>query len=188
MLDFTDTKFDYRVYMQSLENPYLEFTKYPLSSLSDESICEILDHLRKPVKKSKRGSGDYIYYGATGKTGMINDFLFDEKLVLIGEDGAKWKRGENTAFIIEGKSWVNNHAHIVRTKNDKLIEEYIQLIFANLDFGFLKTRPNGGKLQKGEMMKIQFPLPDVETQKEIVNEVSKLKGNEKWKRFEELLK
>ena len=65
--------------------------------------------------------------------------------------------------------------------------EYIQLIFANLDFGFLKTRPNGGKLQKGEMMKIQFPLPDVETQKEIVNEVSKLKGNEKWKRFEELL-
>ena len=114
--------------------------------------------------------------------------IFDEKLVLIGEDGAKWKRGENTAFIIEGKSWVNNHAHIVRTKNDKLIEEYIQLIFANLDFGFLKTRPNGGKLQKGEMMKIQFPLPDVETQKEIVNEVSKLKGNEKWKRFEELLK
>lgn len=188
MLDFTDTKFDYRVYMQSLENPYLEFTKYPLSSLSDETICEILDHLRKPVKKSKRGSGDYIYYGATGKTGMINDFLFDEKLVLIGEDGAKWKKGENTAFIIEGKSWVNNHAHIVRTKNDKLLEEYIQLIFANLDFGFLKTRPNGGKLQKGEMMKIQFPLPDVETQNEIVNEVSKLKGNEKWKRFEELLK
>lgn len=187
MLDFSDEKFDYRVYMQSLENPYLELSKYALTNLSNENICEILDHMREPVKKSKRGSGDYIYYGATGKTGMINNFLFDEKLVLIGEDGAKWNRGENTAFIIEGKSWVNNHAHIVRTKNDKLIEEYLQLVFANLDLGFLKTRPNGGKLQKGEMMKIQFPLPNIETQLEIVKEVKSLNGMAKWNRFEELL-
>jgi len=188
MLDFSNTSFDYRVYMQSLENPYLEFTKYPLTNLSDDTICEVLDHLRQPVKKSKRGSGDYIYYGATGKTGMISDFIFDEKLVLIGEDGAKWNKGDNTAFIIEGKSWVNNHAHIVRTKNEKLLEEYLQLVFANLDLGFLKTRPNGGKLQKGEMMKIQFPLPDTDTQLKIVKEVSKLKGAEKWNKFEELLK
>ena len=119
---------------------------------------------------------------------MISDFIFDEKLVLIGEDGAKWNKGDNTAFIIEGKSWVNNHAHIVRTKNEKLLEEYLQLVFANLDLGFLKTRPNGGKLQKGEMMKIQFPLPDTDTQLKIVKEVSKLKGAEKWNKFEELLK
>ena len=74
------------------------------------------------------------------------------------------------------------------TKNEKLLEEYLQLVFANLDLGFLKTRPNGGKLQKGEMMKIQFPLPDTDTQLKIVKEVSKLKGAEKWNKFEELLK
>jgi type I restriction enzyme M protein len=187
MLDFSDVTFDYRVYMQSLKNPYLEFKNYPLTSLSDSNICEILDHKRKPVKKSKRGSGDYAYYGATGKTGMIDDFLFNEKLVLIGEDGAKWNKGDNTAFIIEGKSWVNNHAHIVKTNNEKLIEEYLQLIFANLDLGFLKTRPNGGKLQKGEMMKIRFPLPNVETQLKIISEVNALNGNDKWNKFEQLL-
>ena len=188
MLDFTDVVFDYRVYMQSLENPYLEFDKYPLTSLADESICEILDHLRQPVKKSKRGSGNYIYYGATGKTGMIDDFIFDEKLVLIGEDGAKWERGQKTAFVIDGKSWVNNHAHIVRTKKNVLIEEYLELVFTNLNFDFLKTRPNGGKLQKGEMMKIKFPLPDTDTQKEIIKKLKNLEGIAKCNKFEELLK
>lgn len=188
MLDYSDEIFNHRINLQSLENPYLQFGKFPLTSLGNKKIAEILDHLRKPVKKSKRGSGDYVYYGANGKTGMINDFLFDEKLVLIGEDGAKWGKGEPTAFIIEGKSWVNNHAHIIRTKPDKLIEEYLELVFVRLDFSFLKTRPNGGKLQKGEMTKIKFPLPDVLTQKKIVEETSKLSGKKKWEKFDELLR
>ena len=188
MLDFSDEKFNYRINMQSLSNPYLTFTKYELTSLSDASIAEILDHLRKPVKKSKRGKGKYVYYGANGKTGMIDDFIFDEKLVLIGEDGAKWGKGEPTAFIITGKSWVNNHAHIIRTKKDKLLEEYLELIFSRLDFSFLKTRPNGGKLQKGEMMKIKFPLPDTTIQDKIVKEVNKYKSDKKWEIFDELLK
>ncbi|GAA0879035.1 hypothetical protein GCM10009119_20030 [Algoriphagus jejuensis] len=57
-----------------------------------------------------------------------------------------------------------------------------------MDLGFLKTRPNGGKLQKGEMMKIQFPLPDTDTQMKIIKEVSKLKEADKWNKFEALLK
>ena len=119
---------------------------------------------------------------------MIDDFIFDEKLVLIGEDGAKWERGQKTAFVIDGKSWVNNHAHIVRTKKNVLIEEYLELVFTNLNFDFLKTRPNGGKLQKGEMMKMKFPLPDTDTQKEIIKKLKNLEGIAKCNKFEELLK
>lgn len=188
MLDFTGDSFDYRIYMQTLENPFIEFTKYPLTTLNTTN-SEILDHLRKPVKKAKRTEGTIPYYGANGITGKINDFLFNEKLVLIGEDGAKWGKGENTAFVIEGKSWVNNHAHIIRTNKKVLLDEYLELIFCRLDFSFLKTRPNGGKLQKGELVKIKFPLPSsITIQKQIVNEVSKLKGDSKWNKLDELLK
>lgn len=187
MVDFTEPQFDYKVFMQSLENPFLHLTKYPLASLADKNICEILDHKRKPIKKSKRGVGDIPYYGANGRTGWIDDFIFDERLVLIGEDGAKWGKGENTAFIIDGKSWVNNHAHIVRVKKAKLLEEYLELVFCRLDFDHLKTRPNGGKLQKGEMEKIKFPLPTVKEQQKIVDTVTKLKGDAKWNKFDELL-
>jgi len=187
MLDFTDSQFDYRVYLQSLENPYLNFDKYPLTTLGEGEICEILDHMRKPIKKSKRGTGSYPYYGATGETGKIANYIFDEKLVLIGEDGAKWDRGQNTAYIIEGKSWVNNHAHIVKVNKEKLYEEYLELIFKNLDFSFLKTRPNGGKLQKGELMKIKFPLPTHEEQICIIKNIEKYSGLKKLEEFEKLL-
>jgi len=77
-------------------------------------ICEILDNLRKPITKRDRVEGDYPYYGATGILSYINDYLFSEKLVLIGEDGAKWYSGANSSFIVEGKYWVNNHAHVIR--------------------------------------------------------------------------
>jgi len=189
MVDFTDIDFDYRVYLQVLVNPYLEFVKYPLVTLRADRICEILDNMRQPIKKSKRGKGNIPYYGANGITGKIDDFIFDEKLVLIGEDGAKWGKGESTAFVINGKSWVNNHAHVIRTKSNILVEEYLELIFNRLDFSFLKTRPNGGKLQKGELIKIKFPLPrDIQTQKNIINEVNESNDKMKWDKFDSLLK
>ena len=61
-------------------------------------VCEILDNLRKPISKKNRISGDFPYYGATGVVDYIDSYIFDEKLVLIGEDGAKWTSGEATAF------------------------------------------------------------------------------------------
>ena len=103
--------------------------------------------------------------------------------MLIGEDGAKWGKGENTAFIIDGKSWVNNHAHIVRVKKAKLLEEYLELVFCRLDFDHLKTRPNGGKPQKGEMEKIKFPLPTVKEQQKSVDTVVKLKSGRQYFKF-----
>lgn len=190
MLDYSDAIFNHRINLQSLKNPYLSFNKYPLVSLSNKemNIVQILDDMRQPVKKSKRGAGKYNYYGANGITGKIGAFIFDEKLVLIGEDGAKWGKGEPTAFTINGKSWVNNHAHVIRTEPNLLLPEYLELVFTRLDFSFLKTRPNGGKLQKGEMVKIKFPLPDIITQANIIKRISKLSGENKWDEFDLLLK
>src|SRR5574344_2796423 len=72
--------------------------------------CDILDRLRKPIKQSKRESGNIPYYGATGLLDYVNDYIFDDTLVLLGEDGAKWGAGDDSAFIISGKTWVNNRS------------------------------------------------------------------------------
>ena len=77
-------------------------------------VCEFLDHKRKPVTEGLRISGPYPYYGANGQQGWIDDFLFDEPLVLLAEDGGHF--GSETkpiAYKIQGKTWVNNHAHVL---------------------------------------------------------------------------
>src|SRR5690606_40632686 len=73
-------------------------------------VVDVLDNLRKPITKRDRVEGEYPYYGATGILSYVHNYIFSEKLVLIGEDGAKWASGDNTSFIAEGKYWVNNHA------------------------------------------------------------------------------
>ncbi|MDF1580357.1 MAG: restriction endonuclease subunit S, partial [Desulfuromonadales bacterium] len=84
-----------------------------------ENVAEILDSQRVPVNAKERETrqGDIPYYGATGQVGFIDDYLFDEELVLLGEDGAPFfDPSKQKAYIIRGKSWVNNHAHVLRTK------------------------------------------------------------------------
>ena len=180
MIDFDSDPFGIRIFTSSLNNIFLDTNKYPLVCLSDKEKAIILDHMRKPIKKSKRVKGQYPYYGATGEADRINKYIFDEKLVLIGEDGAKWEEYEETAYIIEGKSWVNNHAHVIKPNIDELIHEYLVAIFNRLDFNYLKTRPNGGKLLKSDMLTIKFPLPSTIIQKEIIEEMKKVKGKKKY--------
>lgn len=179
MIDFDSDPFGIRIFTSSLNNIFLGANKYPLTSLSDKEKAVILDYMRKPIKKARRVKGQYPYYGATGEVDWINDYIFDEKLVLIGEDGAKWGGYEETAYIIEGKSWVNNHAHVIRPATNELICEYLVAIFNRLDFSYLKTRPNGGKLLKSDMLNIKFPLPPITIQKKIIEKMKE--GNDKKK-------
>ena len=88
----------------------------PLTETAD--IC---DTLRKPINSKERAgriAGKtqaelYPYYGATGQVGYIDDYLIDDEYVLLGEDGAPFLDAfANKAYIISGKAWVNNHAHI----------------------------------------------------------------------------
>ncbi len=190
LIDFDAAEFEAKIFITCLDNPFLT-SNYPLKTLNDkvndEYIAEILDFMRKPVRKSMRTEGKYPYYGASGKTGNIDDYIFDEKLVLIGEDGARWAKGENTAYIINGKSWVNNHAHVVKPNTDYLLHEYLEEIFCRLDFSYLKTRPNGGKLQKSELCSIKFPFPDVKEQREILIKLSNLRADKRYELFDKLL-
>jgi len=131
-------------------------------------ICDILDNQRKPVTQRDRVSGKYPYYGATGIQDYVNDYIFDEKLVLIGEDGAKWGAGENTAFIAEGKYWVNNHAHVIRPHRDKVLDNWI-IYFLNVnDLSEHITGLTVQKLNQGKLREIEIPLPPLSEQKRIL--------------------
>ncbi len=89
------------------------------------SLCEILDSQRKPITKCDRKPGEYPYYGATGVQDYVDGYLFDEPLILVGEDGAKWASGDHTAFPIKGKCWVNNHAHVLRPHRHRLEDNWL---------------------------------------------------------------
>ena len=81
-------------------------------------FAECLDKYRKPINANERAKriGNIPYYGATGQVGWIDDYLTDDNLVLIGEDGAPFlDLLKDKAYIINGKAWVNNHAHILKS-------------------------------------------------------------------------
>ena len=131
-------------------------------------ICEILDSKRKPVTKSDRKPGPFPYYGATGILDYVADYIFDEKLILIGEDGAKWGAGENTAFTAEGQYWVNNHAHVIRPRRSIVLDEWIvYYINANDQAPFI-TGLTVPKLNQAKLCEIPVPLPPLAEQKRIV--------------------
>ena len=132
-------------------------------------VCEILDSRRKPITKNKRESGTIPYYGATGILDYVKDYIFDEKLVLLGEDGAKWGAGENSAYIVEGKTWVNNHAHALRPKRDLLKDE---LLVYYLNFSNLLPYITGvtvPKLNQEKMRSIEIPIGPISEQQSIVD-------------------
>ena len=133
-----------------------------------EELCEILDRLRKPISQKDRISGQYPYYGATGIVDYINNYIFDERLLLIGEDGAKWGANENTAFIAEGKYWVNNHAHIMRPKKDLVVDSLLIYYFNTTNLMEYITGATVKKLNQEKLKSINIPIPPLEDQKRIV--------------------
>ena len=136
-------------------------------------VSVILDNLRKPITKRDREEGEYPYYGATGILSYINDYIFDEKLVLIGEDGAKWFSGANTSFIVNGKYWVNNHAHVLRPIRTILLDEWIVYFLNFSDLEEYVTGMTVPKLNQGNLKKILIPLPPLPQQKQIVATLDK---------------
>lgn len=134
-------------------------------------LCEILDSKRKPITKGDRVSGEYPYYGATGILDYVNDYIFNEKLVLIGEDGAKWDAGEKTAFIASGKYWVNNHAHVLRPDRNKLLDEYLVEVLNYMNLNRFITGITVPKLNQAKLKEIEIPLPPLSVQEEIVAEI-----------------
>ncbi|HEG0275673.1 TPA: restriction endonuclease subunit S [Campylobacter coli] len=139
-----------------------------------EKICEILDNKRVPISQKDRISGIYPYYGASGIVDYIDKYIFDEELVLIGEDGAKWDAFENSAFIASGKYWVNNHAHILKPNNEILINKFLVyfLNYSNLEKYI--TGATVKKLNQQKLKQIEIPLPPLKEQERIVGILDEL--------------
>ena len=134
-------------------------------------IVDILDKKRKPITKKNRVEGNIPYYGATGVVDWVRDYIFNEKLVLVGEDGAKWDKGDNTAFIVDGKTWVNNHAHVLRPKADTVTHEWLTYYLTSIDLSPWVTGLTVPKLNQAQLCSIPIPLPPLAEQQRIVEKL-----------------
>lgn len=131
-------------------------------------LCEVLDRYRKPITKSDRREGPYPYYGAMGIVDYVDGFLFDEPLILLGEDGAKWGSGEPCAFKASGKYWVNNHAHIMRPDRSQVLDDWLVYYLCGFDLLPFITGLTVPKLNQERMREIPIPVPPLEEQRRIV--------------------
>ena len=132
-------------------------------------VCDILDNRRKPITKPDRTPGENPYYGATGVQDFVKDYLFDEPLVLVGEDGAKWGSGENTAFAVSGKCWVNNHAHVLRPHRSVLMDNWLIHYLVHSDLSAFVSGLTVPKLNQANLREIPLPIPPLPEQQRIVS-------------------
>ena len=133
-------------------------------------VCEILDSKRKPITKKDRVAGPIPYYGATSVQDHVRDYIFDEPLVLLGEDGAKWGAGDKSAYMIEGKSWVNNHAHVLRPM-PSLLRPWLTYYLVASDLSEFISGTTVPKLNQERMRLIPIPMPPVSEQQLVVKQL-----------------
>lgn len=136
-------------------------------------VAENLDSKRKPITSSNRVSGDIPYYGASGIVDYVDGFIFDGDYLLISEDGANLlSRNTPIAFSISGKTWVNNHAHILYFEKQfcrKFVEYYINKI----DLTPYISDGAQPKLNQANLNRISIPYPSEDTQHSIVSILDK---------------
>ena len=145
------------------------YSKYEMVTLGE--LVDILDSERRPITKSDRVEGEFPYYGATGVLDFVDGYIFDEKLVLVGEDGAKWGANEPSAFIIEGKTWVNNHAHVLRPNRTRILDKYLVHLLNFMDLSLYITGVTVPKLNQKNLRSISIPLPPISVQRVMVEQL-----------------
>lgn len=167
--------------LKILDNVFGEnssYKSYYENKLPITNDIEIFDSLRRPINSDERlkriesAIHLYPYYGATGQTGVIDDYIFDGEYVLLGEDGAPFlDKNCPKSYIITGKSWVNNHAHVLKSKtNNKFLMYYLNW-FDYFEYVSGTTRL---KLNQAMLKKIPFPNMPLEIKFKIVNEIEQV--------------
>lgn len=132
-----------------------------------EDVVEFLDTMRKPLEGAKRVSGPYPYYGASGIVDYVDGYIFDEELVLLSEDGANiTDRNYPVCFLASGKYWVNNHAHVLRTKEGNE-NNFICNSLERKDYKQYNTGMAMPKLNQEVCRNIPVICPSFEEQKKI---------------------
>lgn len=146
-------------------------------------VCNVLDNLRKPINSTerqqriagKRQDELFPYFGATGQVGWIDDFLTDGEFILIGEDGAPFLDiFKNKAYKIKGKSWVNNHAHILKGKEQFLLDDYALYYLNSINYREFVNGTTRLKLTKSNLVEIPFIIPPLPEQQLIVSKIEAL--------------
>lgn len=145
-----------------------------------DQVADVLDNLRKPINSNERNlriKGKqidrlYPYYGATGQVGLIDDYIVDGHYLLLGEDGAPFlDKNAIKAYSISGKSWVNNHAHILSPKIDF---EFLQYSLNQIDYSEYVNGSTRLKLTQTDMRSIRLMLPPLSEQKLIKAKIQTL--------------
>ena len=143
------------------------------------SVVDCLDGRRIPLNGEERADrqGDYPYWGANGVLDHLDDWLFDEPLVLLGEDGAPFfAQNKQVAFAVSGRIWVNNHAHVLRPTGVQ--QGFLTHLLNVTEYAAFIDGSTRDKLTQGDMNAIPILLPPVAEQHAIVEhlrgEVSKL--------------
>lgn len=164
-----------------------------------ENVCVILDEQRIPVnnnERSKRTEGKsdnelFPYYGATGQVGVIDDYIFDDENILLGEDGAPFLDPfKEKAYLANGKYWVNNHAHILKAYTNN---KYLCYFLNQIDYSGHVTGTTRLKLNQGALKQIPVNFAPEHEQLRIVSKIEELfseldKGIESLKTAREQLK
>ncbi len=141
-----------------------EWRERPLGDLTEN-----LDSVRIPVKEADRRAGPYPYYGASGIVDHVDGYLFDGEYLLIAEDGENLRtRQTPLAFLVRGKFWVNNHAHIVRA-NQQADTRFLMYVLAASDINGYLTGSTMPKLTQGNMNRIPILAPPLEDQRAIAH-------------------
>lgn len=139
------------------------------------SIVKILDSKRVPLEASEREKmkGPFPYYGASGVIDYVNDYIFDDRLLCLAEDGENLRsRVLPVAFTIEGKTWVNNHAHVLSPRPEVVDHEYLQNFLNFRRYENYLTFTAQPKLTQREMEKILIMLPPIDEQRKIASVLS----------------
>lgn len=141
------------------------------------NVNSCLDGYRKPINSSERAKrvGKVPYYGATGQVGWIDDYLTNEHLVLLGEDGAPFlDLLKDKAYIIFGEAWVNNHAHILKSYFGEIGNVFLMHYLNMVDYKDYVKGTTRLKLTQGSMQLMPFPLPPLSEQQRIVECIEEL--------------
>lgn len=136
--------------------------------------CDILDNLRVPINDEIRQTmqGNIPYYGANGIQGYIDKYIFDEDLILLAEDGGNYEEYHTRpiAYKISGKSWVNNHAHILRAKQE-FNQDFIFYSLVHKDITKYLNSGTRSKLNKSELEKIEIDFPETKGEEDKIAKI-----------------
>ena len=164
--ELTDRQKQYTYYRDKLLSFEDEVYQVEWKTLGE--LAENLDSLRKPVTKGARTTGKYPYYGASGVVDFVDDYIFDGEFLLVSEDGANLiARKTPIAFPINGRTWVNNHAHVLKFES-QIDQKFVSYYLNHIDLSPYISGAAQPKLNKQNLNSILLPYPNEQIRKRIV--------------------